>query len=285
MMFYNIFLLKILRSFPKSFTFGEGCIVTQGLVAFLYNCFLQLSYSFNASEIYQQLNTILQIGLISVLVLIIATFYVPPLRHWMLFYPTLTIMCTGLCLAPIDNKYAFTILWNFLFKDLERSLVVGAYVGLLTMAVLTVLWQIRKNQKSSTAIRKIFHILMVMVYVPGLLYQCTLLYVASVLILAFLSVLELARIIKLYPVADILEVSVTAFVDEKDAGRTALTPLYLLVGCSLHLTRYALACDCGKWRCRVTHESIKVTSPEVLLEIHCCILSSHVDSQLTMRFN
>jgi dolichol kinase len=82
-----------------------------------------------------------------------------------------------------------------------------------------------------------------MVFVPGLIFQCQFLYVASVVILAVFIILEMARVIKLYPVAEILESSVKAFIDEKDAGQVTFTPIYLLVGCSLPLWIHNSPCD------------------------------------------
>lgn len=111
------------------------------------------------------------------------------------------------------------------------------------MAGITVLWHTKKNESTSTSIRKIFHVLTVLVFLPGLIYQCSFLYVASVVMLAILCVLETARIIQLYPVSDILETSVKAFIDEKDAGHVALTPVYLLVGCACGLWIHPSPCD------------------------------------------
>lgn len=243
MAIYNFMLIKLLRSMPRSFTYGEGCIVAQGLIVFLYNCFLQLPYLSTATLLREQLNIILQLGLLSVLFLILVTYFVPFLRNWILFYSMLIFICMTLCFTTINNKYAVQILWNFIFKDFERSLIVGAYIIFVMLAILTVALQIQRNKKSSTATRKIFHILIVMVFVPGLLYQCNFLYIATVIIFAFLIVLELARVINLYPVADILDTSVLTFIDEKDAGNVALTPLYLLIGCSLPMWIHNSPCD------------------------------------------
>lgn len=239
---YSQILFKLLQSLPKSFTFGEGIIAAQGLVVFLYNCFLQLP-QVSKTELYQQLIMILQLGLLGVMILVISVYYIPFFKKWQFFYPQLFIICTLLCFAVIDNHYAITILWNFVFKDVERSIIVGLYILFLALAATAVVWQIQKNQKSSSAIRKIFHILIVMVYVPGMIYQCNFLFIASVVILAFLIVLELSRVIKLYPVFDVLESSVSAFIDDKDAGKVAFTPLYLLAGCSLPLWIHNSPCD------------------------------------------
>jgi dolichol kinase len=121
--------------------------------------------------------------------------------------------------------------------------IVGLYVLFLIVTGVFVNWHTSKNRQSSTTMRKIFHILIVAVYLPGLVYQCYLLFVASVIILAILIVLETARVIKLIPVADVLESSVQAFIDEKDTGVIALTPLYLLIGCSLPLWIHNSPCD------------------------------------------
>ncbi len=55
------------------------------------------------------------------------------------------------------------------------------------------------------------------------------------LLLALFIILETARIIKLKYVSNALDQAVGLFIDEKDAGMVALTPIYLLVGCSLPL--------------------------------------------------
>lgn len=240
---YKQILFKLLQSMPKSFSFGEGTVVSQGLVIFLYNCFLQLPINMTSTDLHQQLITILQLGLLGVMTLVLSVYYIPFFKNWQFFFPQLFIICTSLCLTIIDNKYAITILWNFVFKDVERSIIVGLYILFLALASTAVVWQIQKNQKSSSAIRKIFHILIVMVYVPGMMYQCNFLFTASVVILALLVVLELSRVIKLYPVYEALESSVSAFIDEKDAGKVAFTPLYLLAGCSLPLWIHNSPCD------------------------------------------
>lgn len=117
------------------------------------------------------------------------------------------------------------------------------YIGSLGMTVATVRWQMNRSVQSNTRTRKIFHVLIVLVFLPGLIYQCAFLFVASGIALALLIVLETMRIIRLPPVHNILNHSVKCFIDEKDAGFVALTPIYLLVGCSMPLWLHPCPCD------------------------------------------
>jgi len=243
MIVYYLTLMYMLKAMPRCFTFGEATIVVQGLIIFVYNCFLILPFIDDAKTMNDQLDMILQLGLIGVLFLILMTHFIPIFRLWYLFYPLLLFVAFTLCMTTLDGKYAITILWNFVFNDIERIIIVGVYVLLLITAGIAVSWQIKKNRKSTTAVRKIFHILIVLVYIPGLVYQCHFLYIASVVILAVLIILELARVIKLWPVYDVLEMSVQSFIDEQDAGNIALTPLYLLIGCSLPFWIHNSPCD------------------------------------------
>lgn len=121
--------------------------------------------------------------------------------------------------------------------------MVFIYLGLLGLTVAATIWHVSGNRTSNTRVRKIFHILIVLAFIPGLLYQCTFLFVASGISLALLIVLEVARVIKLSPANEILDEAVKAFIDEKDAGLVALTPIYLLVGCSLPLWIHPCPCD------------------------------------------
>lgn len=122
-------------------------------------------------------------------------------------------------------------------------LIILIFAILIIVAIGTVALFSVKNLQSSTSVRKIFHVLIIFVFVPGLIYQCTLLYVVSVLMLAVFIMLEVIRVINLPPFAHILHTSVSTFIDEKDAGLVALTPIYLLIGCSLPLWIHPAPCD------------------------------------------
>lgn len=240
---YRFAYLRIMKSLPLSFTLGEASIVTQGLVVFFFNCYLKLPLLDQPGHVNEQLTIILQIGLLAVVGIVAVARVLPVFRKSFGFYLLLLSVIVGTSIVPVGNKPSIEILLTFIFSDIERIAVIGVYVVLLGIAGVAVMWQASKNRKGTTAIRKIFHILIVMVYVPGLVFQCQFLYVASVVIFAVFIVLETARVIKLYPVAEVLEMSVEAFIDEKDPGKLALTPIYLLVGCSLPLWIHNSPCD------------------------------------------
>lgn len=243
MLIYRFSFLYTMKSLPFSFTLGEASIVTQGLIIFLYNCYLKLPFIEESKSLTEDLNIILQIGLLGVIAITLVAFIVPVFRKWFMFYALFISVVTIICIVPLHNKLAVAVLIDFIFSDIERICIVGVYIALLLLAGVTVTWQIRKGQRVTTSIRKIFHVLIVSVFVPGLIFQCQFLYVASAVILAVFIVLETARVIKLYPVSEALESSVEAFIDEKDAGKVALTPIYLLVGCSAPLWIHNSPCD------------------------------------------
>lgn len=239
---YRFSFATVLKSLPASFTLGEAAIVTQGVIIFLYHCFLTLPF-LDEVKATNEINIVLQIGLVGVAVIVASISLIPSFRKCITFYCLLTSVIVGVCIAPIGNKLAATILITFVFNDIERIAVVGVYIALLVLAGFIVSWQMRKNQKGSTRMRKTFHILIVLAFLPGLVYQCQFLYVATVVVFAIFIVLEVARVIKLFPFAEVLESAVTSFVDEKDAGKVALTPIYLLVGCSAPLWIHNSPCD------------------------------------------
>lgn len=243
MSLYRLTYIRLMKALPLSFTLGEASIVAQALVVFLYNCFLKIPFANKSKTLNEELSLVLQIGLLAVFVIVLVTYKIPVFRNWIMFYLLVTAAVCAVCVAPINGKHAVSILLNFVFNDMERTVIVAMYLVLLALAGFAVSWQISKNQKGTTSTRKIFHILIVLVFVPGLIYQCQFLYVASTITLAIFIVLEAARVIQLYPVADVLQSSISAFIDEKDAGKVALTPIYLLVGCAAPLWIHNSPCD------------------------------------------
>lgn len=119
----------------------------------------------------------------------------------------------------------------------------GIALILLGLTATCVAWFVTRRGSSSTRIRKYFHVLIVLVFVPGLVYQCSLLLVASGMILAVFVLLEAVRLIRIVPFYDVLQQAVLTFVDAQDSGLVALTPIYLLSGCSLPLWLHPCPCD------------------------------------------
>lgn len=153
----------------------------------------------------------------------------------LVFYALLLALAVVISLFPIDSSISILILFEFFTRDLGKLAMIFLCIGLIGMTFCTVIWQINCRNKSNTRTRKIFHIIIVLVFVPGLIYQCAFIYVSSVIALALLIVLETMRMIELSPVHNVLDKSVKCFIDEKDAGAVALTPIYLLIGFSLPL--------------------------------------------------
>lgn len=60
------------------------------------------------------------------------------------------------------------------------------------LAVIVVHKQIQKGRKANTVVRKTFHILVTVVYLTGMIDQCSILYLASGVIFAIFVALEVS---------------------------------------------------------------------------------------------
>lgn len=115
-------------------------------------------------------------------------------------------------------------------------------MALVGATVFVICWQLRFSGQASTRVRKAFHFLIVLVYVPGLLYECAFLYIASGVAFALMAIFDLLRILRMPPFSIILQNAFHTFADEKDSGLIAFTPFCLLIGCSLPM--WLLPCPC-----------------------------------------
>ncbi|XP_059143560.1 dolichol kinase-like [Physella acuta] len=90
-----------------------------------------------------------------------------------------------------------------------------------------------KNVTCNT--RKVFHLFIVLAYIPGLVLDARLLLLASLLTLGVFIILEAARAFHVPSIGKPLDDILRMFVDDKDQGHIFLTHIYLLIGMSLPL--------------------------------------------------
>ncbi|KAH0540050.1 hypothetical protein KQX54_011709 [Cotesia glomerata] len=187
-----------------------------------------LSFRYDAS----QFVGILYIGLLSIL----CVFY-PKLRSAKLFY-SITFGLLILVVIPVLHILLdqSPLLWMFffVFGNFRKIFLIMYWIVCLLIGIIIITHQILSESSASTIERKTFHILAVLVYTPGLIWEPTLLYFASGIVMILFMMFELMRLINLPPLNKVLKLGFSAFVDEKDS-LISLTPLYLHVGLSFPL--------------------------------------------------
>lgn len=189
---YNGIYIYLLKSLPKSFTLGESFVVVQGFVIFIFNSLIQLPHYWRHPPVtaMQNMTVILQIGLLGVTFIVAATHFVKFVRKTSFFYSLIGFVVVTVMILPVTKDLPIFVLLGFVFDNMERICITFLYVGILGLTGAFVYWQLNRNSSSTTSIRKMFHIFVILVYLPGLIYQCTFLFVASGIILAVLIVLE-----------------------------------------------------------------------------------------------
>ncbi|XP_055386850.1 dolichol kinase isoform X2 [Condylostylus longicornis] len=234
---YQYAFIKFIRKLPKCFTLGEAALVSQGFTLYLFTTILQIPYFITnpAHDDFNKMNSIMMEGIICVLIFVWIVSTIKIFQKTILFYFLLLFFICIIFCIPVTPDLPIVEVLNFILSDSRRIFIIIFYCGMTGLSIATVAWQVNKSEKATTSVRKIFHFLLVVVYIPGLLYQCTFLYISTGVAFCAIILLEFMRVFEIYPFDKILKQSFNVFADEKDAGSVALTPFYLLVGCSAPL--------------------------------------------------
>ncbi|EEB13507.1 conserved hypothetical protein [Pediculus humanus corporis] len=193
----------------------------------MFNLFQKLSHVFTKditlSESDESL-IILMLILLWILVFCLVPFLFTSLRKKSSLYMwSFSIVGIIICsIYYILNCNIFIWIFSFLMKP-QRIFLVFMWLICSILAVVLVQHNINVKKKSNTIIRKPFHALIVMVFLPGILYDFNLLYFSSGCLLGLFLVLEVR--FKIYQ-------------DVKDCGILALTPICLLIGQTIPLWLY-----------------------------------------------
>jgi len=190
---------------------------------------------FRISRFSGSFDIIAMVGLASLLILCLMSYFFPIINSPTLFY---TIGLASFC----GLSYPFLwwklkkdpIMWifNYVFGNQRALSMFSIWIICILCAFLIVMNQ---SSKATTVNRKYFHALVVIVYTSGILIDVNFLYLSSIVSLCIMLLLEHIRFHKIEPLAAILNRSFQAFKDDKDVGDLVLTNLYLLAGVSLPL--------------------------------------------------
>ncbi|XP_057654166.1 dolichol kinase [Diorhabda carinulata] len=238
----------ILMKFKECFTLGEAGIISQSLILFLYFTIINVINHISQSMVFksnmQVATLIIQLGLLGIGMIAYIS-YLFAIRSTIIFYTVFIGIITTIIIIPLHILLQRSpVLWIYdqMTEDWTTIKLILYWIFCSGIAVLAISNQIFYARKASTGTRKIFHLLAVAVYIPGLLYRCSFLYLASGVVLGIFIALEILRLLRMPPIGIHLQDGFVVFNDEKD-GPLALTPVYLLAGCSLPLWIHPSPCD------------------------------------------
>ncbi|OQR70741.1 dolichol kinase-like [Tropilaelaps mercedesae] len=224
---------------PTSFTDGELITIVQAISVFTTSAVICFFSTIQVSKS----ASFLQGGLFSLGLLIFVLFRFPLTRSSSFaFFSTVLITCSCL-LYPLVywsvGGVPAQFLVSFLTVSGRRIALLGFWFGMTIAAIAFAAFFARAmTATTKTAIRKVFHIFILVVFTTGACLDPELTYLASGCILGVMIVLEVMRVLRIKPVGPAIQHAFNTFLDAKDQGPLVLSHIYLLLGCSLPFFLY-----------------------------------------------
>lgn len=237
-------LRRIPQAFPCSFTEGELAVCLQIIFIPLYPILVISCQALQRGVSIISLPTSLSIALMAFTGVLVGTLFVSVIRinsagvRFVVSYG-LAFMCA---LVPLSIKLYGTLLLAFrevtqyLTGSRDRVYLILWWSFLVFVSLfITILNQNTMTSRGSTRLRKVFHALILGVYIPGLVNDASLLFAASWVALGCMVIGETVRLLQVPPLGSLLCRCYSVFLSSQDTGSLVLTPLYLLCGFSLPL--------------------------------------------------
>ncbi|KAH9508432.1 hypothetical protein Btru_055222 [Bulinus truncatus] len=225
---------------PKTFTLGEISVVLQLANIWVFRiilaCFQKLYLTDEVFEIFW-------FHFIFVTAICMATIFVflsksyLSLTRFIAVY-VITAVCALLLLFVVLRENPILWILQYIFGCCEQIFLISSWFTLFTITIIwTVIQSLTKASLSSEkyATRKVFHVFILLVYIPGLVLHTHLLLIASIVTFGLFVIIETTRALQVPVIGKQLHEILSAFVDERDQGPIFLTHIYLLTGLSLSL--------------------------------------------------
>nr|XP_027085333.1 dolichol kinase EVAN-like [Coffea arabica] len=260
---------RILRTFPACVSIGEALLVTSGLVIYfgdmLQNTvakifgywtslgYLPVQYVVKRSEI----STIIQgmtVGLLLFPLFLKLIFQISghfkfvdssreranhEMKKSFIFYASLAfllIVVIPLWMQFVHDFHMHPLFWvlDFVFSEPLKTLSLCTYWIALIYASVTRFYDISKNSKTERILlRKYYHLMAVVIFVPALILQPEFLDLAFGAALAVFLILEIIRVWRIWPLGQLVHQFMNAFTDHRDSEILVISHFSLLLGCAL----------------------------------------------------
>ncbi|XP_060062801.1 dolichol kinase-like [Ylistrum balloti] len=234
---FFMLLSKIPELFPKSFTEGEVTLVLQLVLLVMLS--LTLGVVKGEVDIQDDLLPGQKLAVVAFEGVLFGT-----VKFWIarqltngrstpLFYLMFCTTALTVVLPLLFQAFGSSMLTNvleFILKTPTRKKLLILWTILIGFSVLTVYLRNTYSGQASSNQRKIFHLVMLSVYIPGLVMDPVFLWTSSVIALGVMVILEVMRMNHIWPLGTTLKKNYKLFVDSQDQGEIILTPLYLLLG-------------------------------------------------------
>ncbi|OWF43116.1 dolichol kinase-like [Mizuhopecten yessoensis] len=239
---FFMLLTKVPELLPRSFTEGEITLVLQLVLTVILS--LTLGVLKGEVDIQDDLLSGQKLAVVAFEGVLLGTvkFWIArhltrgrgtPLFYLTFFTTTLTVVLP-LLYQSFGSSFLIDI-FEFILQTPTRTKLLVSWTVLIGLSVVIV--YVRNASAAGGRVssdqRKVFHLVMLAVYVPGLLMDPSFLWTSSVIGLGVMVILEVMRMNSIWPLGAILKKNYKVFVDSQDQGEIILTPLYLLLGFSL----------------------------------------------------
>nr|XP_043609524.1 dolichol kinase EVAN [Erigeron canadensis] len=263
------FIQHVLHTFPACVSFGEALLVTAGFVVYFGDMFAftiakiskylvsygltAVSYGAERSEI----SIIIQGMLLGLLLSPLLFKFI--LQRWevysnsensevighhergrsVIFYGSLAFILLAivpLWMQFVQNFSVHPFLWvlEFVFSEPHKRLSLCVYWVAVICASVLRFYNISKNSKiERILLRKYYHLVAVLMFVPALIFQPAFLNLAFGAALGVFLVLEIIRVWRIRPLGPIVHQFMNAFTDHRDSDHLIVSHFSLLLGCAL----------------------------------------------------
>lgn len=138
------------------------------------------------------------------------------------------------CLV-LETRNPFVWLFRFLTSRVSRPLLISYWLACLVVLVPLFAFLTGKLALRQIVARKLFHALVVLMFVPAYYVDAPMLVLSYGVALSVFCLVECIRALSLPPFGQQIAEFMNTFIDHRDGGRLVLTHSYLLLGCALPL--------------------------------------------------